>query len=955
VTDPNNQTTSFSYDSLLRPSITNFPDGGQTTLCYTDTGGATCTQAAAPFKVVTTQKLTTTLNATSTQVLDSLGRTSQTQLTSDPDGVTYVDTTYDALGRQATVSNPYRTSNDPGPTNGVTTSNYDALGRVTKLIPPDGTGSTDNLTTAYAGNCTTVTDEANKIRKSCTDGLNRLTQVFEPDSSNNLVNETDYQYDALNNLLTVNQKGNTTDSTKWRARTFTYNSLSQLLTATNPESGTITHTYDSDGNVQTKLDARSDTTTDAYDALNRLTGKTYSNGDPAISYFYDQTSYNGLTITNGIGRRTGMTDAAGSEAWSYDAMGRALTDQRKTNAVTKSTVYRYNLDGSVATLAYPSGRIITYTPNAAGRTISAVDSTGPINYATAAHYAPQGALTSLTNGANLSSTYLYNSRLQPCWTYATTGTALPSSVNCTTPDPGPGNVLDLQYNFSLGVADNGNVMGITNNRDTTRSQNFSYDALNRIATAYTSGNLWGETFQIDPWSNLNKILAYSGKPQPENLNQMAGNNNRFTGMSYDAAGNLLNDGASTYFYDAESRIQTGAGVTYTYDGDGRRVQKSSGKLYWYGVGSDPLDETDAAGNTNNTSFNEYIFFNGKRIARRDSSSNVFYYFADHLGTSRDIVQAGQSSPCYDADFYPFGGERVITNTCPQNYKFTGKERDAESGLDYFGARYDSSQLGRFISPDSLGILTGQTGDPQGLNLYSYVQNNPINAVDPDGLDCVYVGGDSVSVKRGDCVSDTDNGIFVNGTVDIHSGTYDSSTGTVGFNYTNDDTGAIGKGVIGNVYPSGGVSDADRFNAVLQGMQMATPGVNLAANGLRAFGYAVAAPLMVAAECAAGAESCTKGNVAMAILPEIGALREGALILKEGAAVGKGAEILQKGGGMAQAAKDFESLQGAEKVYGSTKVKELADGTKAVLYESKGSGATLALQDAAGRTVTKIRY
>ena len=96
---------------------------------------------------------------------------------------------------------------------------------------------------------------------------------------------------------------------------------------------------------------------------------------------------------------------------------------------------------------------------------------------------------------------------------------------------------------------------------------------------------------------------------------------------------------------------------------------------------------------------------------------------------------------------------------------------------------------------------------------------------------------------------------------------------------------------------------------------------------------------------------------MAILPEVGALREGAVLFKEGAAVGKGAEILQKAGGLAQAAKDYESLQGTEAVYGRPKVKTLADGTKAVLYQSTGgSGApTLAFQDAAARTVTKIRY
>jgi RHS repeat-associated protein len=179
-------------------------------------------------------------------------------------------------------------------------------------------------------------------------------------------------------------------------------------------------------------------------------------------------------------------------------------------------------------------------------------------------------------------------------------------------------------------------------------------------------------------------------------------------------------------------MTNGNGTGYLYDGDGRRVQKSSGKLYWYGMGSDPLDETDAAGNTNNTSFNEYIFFNGKRTARRDSTNAVNYYFADHLGTSREIVQAGQTSPCYDADFYPFGGERAITNTCPQNYKFTGKERDAESGLDNFGARYDSSSLGRFMSVDP-SRQSANPANPQSWNRYAYALNNPLAYIDRNGL------------------------------------------------------------------------------------------------------------------------------------------------------------------------------------------------------------------------------
>ena len=56
------------------------------------------------------------------------------------------------------------------------------------------------------------------------------------------------------------------------------------------------------------------------------------------------------------------------------------------------------------------------------------------------------------------------------------------------------------------------------------------------------------------------------------------------------------------------------------------------------------------------------------------------------GTSRVIVPAGQTTACYDADYHPYGGERVYTDTCPQNYKFTVQERDTETGNDYFGAR-----------------------------------------------------------------------------------------------------------------------------------------------------------------------------------------------------------------------------------------------------------------------------
>ena len=221
------------------------------------------------------------------------------------------------------------------------------------------------------------------------------------------------------------------------------------------------------------------------------------------------------------------------------------------------------------------------------------------------------------------------------------------------------------------------------------------------------------------------------------------NNNQLSGYGYDAAGNMTSKSGATYTYDSENRLATAGSVTYTYDGDGKRVEKSNGKLYWYGMSSDVLDETNLSG----TLTSEYVAFSGNRLGRRDSpSNNIFYYFEDHLGTSRVILQAGQTNPCYDADFYPFGGERIYTNTCPQNFKFTGKERDTESGLDNFDARYYSSNLGRFASSDwsavPEAIPYAVFENPQSLNLYTYAQNNPLIRTDIDGHDniclvCVY--------------------------------------------------------------------------------------------------------------------------------------------------------------------------------------------------------------------------
>jgi len=129
-------------------------------------------------------------------------------------------------------------------------------------------------------------------------------------------------------------------------------------------------------------------------------------------------------------------------------------------------------------------------------------------------------------------------------------------------------------------------------------------------------------------------------------------------------------------------------------------------------------------------------FNGERIARRDlPAGSVAYYFSDHLKTA-SVVTDSAGNIKSDSDYYPWGGELQFVNNDANHYKFTGKERDSETGLDYFGARYYSNGLGRFITPDwgarAVAVPYAEFADPQSLNLYSYVRNIPTTRYDADG-------------------------------------------------------------------------------------------------------------------------------------------------------------------------------------------------------------------------------
>jgi RHS repeat-associated protein len=469
------------------------------------------------------------------------------------------------------------------------------------------------------------------------------------------------------------------------------------------------------------MGARSITTTLSYDALNRLTQKSFSNGDTTITYTYDQTACLGLSACYNKGSRTGMSDASGSTSWAYDKMGRVLREQRTIGTVTKPTSYTYNLAGLVATITYPSGRTLTYGYNNAAQTLDAKDTANSINYAVSASYAPPGGLSSAILGqvsggfAGITSSYGYNNRLQS------------STIRATSTS---GTVLDLTFGY--GTSNNGTVASITNNLASGRSQSFTYDYLNRITTAQstatTGSDCWGQAFGYDATYKTNLSSITSSKCSSQTLSLSITDKNRIsnTGFTYDNAGNLTADGTYSYAWNALNQLTSVGGVTYTYDGDGRRVKKSNGTLYWYGPGGSVLAETDLSGNL----IREFVYFNGERIARRDSAGSIYYFFSDHLGTARVMTNAAGGTQ-QESTYYPFGSEqRAITSTVDNRYRFTGLERDAETGLDHTQFRKYSPIQARWLSPDP---VCSNCYDPQLLNRYSYIRNNPVSLIDRDGL------------------------------------------------------------------------------------------------------------------------------------------------------------------------------------------------------------------------------
>jgi len=570
-----------------------------------------------------------------------------------------------------------------------------------------------------------------------------------------------YSYNVAGNLTQVIQG--------LQARVFNYDGLGRVTSMTTPEAGTDSFYFTQSDNVSLcagspkavcrKTDARGITTTYTYNSLSQFTGRAYSNTSLMPNVCTTSPNNTLANVCNyygqggagayALGRLTSTSDASGSETFTYDQGGRVTQKQKVIGSTTYPILYQYNAGGELTQITYPSGRVVTQTADNIGRFNAAVSNLPTpvsmiIPYGTG--YNAAGQILTINYGNGVTGSFGYSAARQQLTSVSYFNNSLPKVF------------LTLNYGYMNGqancgtsttAANGGLIQCIQDTVDNGRSVIYSYDALGRLTTATTAGSgnyaQWGLSWSYDPYGNRigqtvtagsapSNSLSFATTPAPPANPPGGAYTNRPDGYSFDASGDMLNDGVNNLTYDAENCL-TSAGMTaYTCDSHGMRVQKTlqggTTTVYVFSGGND-IAEYDNGAAVNSPS-REYMYLGGQLAAAMQGTS-VTYLHSDHLSTRLSTVGGATNTPNYGQEageqgHYPYGEQWYASNSTTKFF-FTSYERDPESGNDYAMARFYINRFGRFSCVDP---SLGSPSDPQSWNRYVYVRNNPVNIVDPSG-------------------------------------------------------------------------------------------------------------------------------------------------------------------------------------------------------------------------------
>jgi len=523
------------------------------------------------------------------------------------------------------------------------------------------------------------------------------------------------------------------------------------------------YTYDADstcspndgkGNLVKKVDPVGNTTCYSYDDLNRVTAITYSgpygSQTPSKYFVYDTATVNGVAMSYAQGR---LAEAC-TVSTGTGCAGTKITDLGFTYSLRGEVAGVYELtpnsggyyyvgaaywaNGLLNTLNLQYGPqpptnllpTLTYTPEGEGRVGAVTASAGqnPVPTSTATSYNVFGAPNGVTFGSSDRSTFTYDPNAGRMTQYKHTVNSISATGTLTW--NANGTLQQLAINDALNSSD-------------TQTCNYLYDDLTRITSA-NCGSPWSQTFSYAGDNNANAFGNLTKYGNGGNSATYSPATNRLTSIgnqapSYDNNGNLTSDGtgmgAHSYSWDVDGNVNnvttiSVSAVSLTYDAFDRIVEEWNGSSYKQVV----YDTSGAKlALMNGTTLSQaFVPLPAGATAVYTSSSTLHHYrFPDWLGSSR-VAATPSRSLYYDGAYAPYGDNYAEIGTPDRS--FTGQNQDTSPNLYDFLAREYAYGQGRWLSPDPAGLAAADLTNPQSLNRYAYVLNNPTSRTDPLGLD-----------------------------------------------------------------------------------------------------------------------------------------------------------------------------------------------------------------------------
>lgn len=747
VTDSNGFTTNSYHDNFGRKRREVMPDGTAKVWNYfaCNANNSYCgdsTQRARAYIYEQQLAVNGTPIRYSATYTDMLGRKvyeSAQTVTGAESGVKF---TYNSRGLMATKSAPYLVGVD---SIYDTSFIYDAIGRKTReqRRVDELNSATQNSILEYDMLTTTVTDSQNKVSKStkyATGALKSVTQTLKQMTETPIPIVTNYEYDGWGNTTKVTDNAGNQFKAKFNIRGFRYET-------TDPDMGVWTFTPNPLGEIVTQLDAKGQTTSMSYDELGRMYSRTEAEG---------VTTWN-WDISGGQGRLGALrsitlvgpgNDSWYSESFTYDGLSRLQDGTTTIEGNSFTTTYGYD--------ANTGFKNSTTFPADSGGVRTRVDTSFSYGLPSALTIANTGAVVWRANAANARGSI----------TDATLGNGLSTR---TTIDKITGWIRNRKTGVGTGTTvqnlayewDNvGNLYNRKDNNQSGLTEAFIYDDLHRL----DSWSIPGVSNDVEV-NEIGNITSMTGVGAYEYTGTMAGCS--YYAHTQPHAVRRVN-GSTVYCYDANGNMTRRAGDTiswYSYNLPSQIVQGASTAQFRYGASRQRVKQvsTTAATGTETTYYlpdglervtksNAVVEWN-HNISAPDQSSVVYtrrssgtsdtrYLHVDHIG-SVDTITNESGSILVRLSYSAYGKRRnsagwngavpaadmAVVNAVSHR-GFTSHEQLDGVDLIHMNGRVYDPVSGRFISADP---VMQSMADPQTLNRYAYVRNNPLSYVDPSGL------------------------------------------------------------------------------------------------------------------------------------------------------------------------------------------------------------------------------